>query len=458
MNIFDYTDCFFRIEERLGLFHDRVDGQFWWDIARHDVFNHVFRSEFGVRLDSAPPNDVARRARGLAERARLRIRLWLEIRAHAHEVIVFRAPRQRRDGRRIDPAVDHLVNVCPGRHLIIDTVPHYYHRRELLKFNRRPTRPGALDDLLAAFDTEMGIQADKSYVEALVLERLSDFVQARADYIRLFSCVRPRFVLLSQNGIEKAMFSAARELGIPLIEAQHGLINRTHPAYSYSPRIDYRGLDTFPKVFLTFSSYWSDACYYPVEHCVAIGNDDFFVERSTAEAGREDVIFISADIYHKKLAPWLKAAAERLPARSFKYKLHPNQHADFETVRDELAVFPNVEVVPGDVPARQLLEGATCVVMISSTLAYEAVQSGRRLCIIPEMNYQVHEDLFGLSGVTVPLHVDELVDSIAASSQFERSVTFFDRFNESRATELIKLLFERGSLDSYHPSLVGSGR
>ncbi len=53
--------------------------------------------------------------------------LQLRIRSSRHDVLVLRAPRQIKNGRRLDAGVDDFVALCPGRALTINTFPHYYH-------------------------------------------------------------------------------------------------------------------------------------------------------------------------------------------------------------------------------------------------------------------------------------------------------------------------------------------
>jgi hypothetical protein len=445
MNVIAYTDRFFQIEERLDLFHEKLNGRPWWDAVRHDVYNYLYRRQFAIRASVVKPPQLSARARALAIRVALKARLLSQTHLCRHDILVFRAPRQRRGERAWDAAVDHLAAICPGRKLTIDTFPHYYHRRTALRTGSIEVRPKILDVLQAAIESDIGIHVEPNELSTVILPRISAFLRDRIDYLRLFDRVRPKLVLLSQNGIEKAMFSAANELRIPLLETQHGLINRSHPAYSYSRRIDYRNLDTFPTHFLTFSTYWTESCYYPVANCIAIGNDNFFVPRTLPDPDRGDILFISADLYHSALVPWVKAVAERLPARSIKYKLHPNQHEHIDNIRCEFSFLRNVEVIAGSVAARDLMFRTSCVVLIQSTVAYEALQAGRRLCLIPEMNYQIHSDLFDLPGVTVTMTFDELVKTISSDVVSTESVNFFDRFDEARAANILRQVLDRSN-------------
>jgi hypothetical protein len=154
------------------------------------------------------------------------------------------------------------------------------------------------------------------------------------------------------------------------------------------------------------------------------------------------VLFIAADIYNHILFPLLCDAAARLPERSFKYKLHPNQEADFERLRRATSHLPNVQVIDARVAARTLLASAAVVVVVQSTVTHEALQAGNRVCVIPVLNYGIHADLFGLPQVRLTPTVDALIDVIASPASELPPVVFFERFDEVRARGLMRQLLD----------------
>ncbi len=432
-----YTDRFFALEERLGLFADRSIGYHWWDAVRYDVFRFGYGQAAGIAIPVADRPPLWLRLRGGAERLALKARLRLSILLRHHDVLVLRAPRQFMAGQRSDLALDPLVQVCPGRHLVIDTFPHYYHLPWRPSRRSHSACPEVVPRLAEALRVEFGITTGEAALRELIVSLLDRFCARQEGYRKLFARVRPRLVLLTQNGMEKALFCAAREQGVRVIEAQHGLIGHAHPGYSYARSIDYRHLQSFPDAFATFSSYWSRACHYPAGECMAIGNDAFHVPLLAPPPGRGQVMFVSADIYHETLVDWLRPLALRLPERHFVYKLHPNQQHARSAIGAELASLPNVEIVDGSVSAGSLLGRVSHVVLIQSTVTHEALQAGRQVCILPLLNYQVHHDLFGLEGVTTTPTLEHLVRAIEAPPGTGKALSFFDRFDAARAAQLL---------------------
>jgi hypothetical protein len=356
-----------------------------------------------------------------------------------YDVIVFRAPREIKKGRTLDPGMDDLVPLCPGRVLTINTYPHYYH---LPKRGRgREAKIGAaLERLIGAVKSEFGCSWDELALRNLIERRLAYFESALNAYRRLFARVRPRLVIMTQNGMEKALFLAAHEAGICVVEGQHGLIGRSHPAYSYPSDIDYGDRGTFPSVFLAFSEYWIRSCFYPAGESISVGNDHFVIKVLPPSTDSGGIMFVSGDIYHDALRKWVTRLAAAIPERQIIYKLHPNQRQALGSIQQEFSPFKNIQVIGASVSARALLPRVAHVVLIQSTVALEALQAGRRVCILPLLHYRGHKDLFQLEAVTVTPSLDDLIGALNRPPDFAKSPSFFDPFDAAAAAKLLREL------------------
>lgn len=441
MNILAFNRRFMRIEEELALFPDtRVADPGWWDVVRHDVMKLVYNQIVGVGPEAPTPPSFAVRLRHLVTRMLLRLDLELRMRWRRHEVLVYRAPRLVREGRRIDTGLDQVIAACPGRKLIINTFPYRYDRSYARAGELAP-RPAQLDALEQRLRAEFSIELDLDHA---VRQRLADFEIGRKRYAQVLARVRPRLVLLNQNGIEKALFRAAREAGIPCLEAQHGLINAAHPAYAYPASVHGAGRAMFPDVMFTFSQFWIDGCHYPARHRIAMGNDVFRPARVAQPPADGAVLVISALKYHDALVRWLRQSAPRAPDRRFLYKLHPGQASSRAAIEAELADLRNVTVRGTDVTVQAVLAESSDVLLIQSTVAYEAVQAGRRLLIIPEQDYDTHTDLMALQGVEVVADIDALVETLTRPASPRTPQVFFDPFDAPRAARILERLLSTG--------------
>lgn len=441
MDVLEFNRRFMQIEEELALFPDtRTDDPGWWDVVRHDVMKQVYNQIVGLSPEAPPPPTFATRLLHLARRLVLRVDLELRIWLGHHDVLVYRAPRLVCDGRRIDTGLDQVIAACPGRKLVINTFPHRYDRG-YARAGRLAPRPAQLDALERRLNSEFGIPID---LDAFVRQRLADFEIGRRRYAQVLARVRPRLVLLNQNGIEKALFRATREAGIPCLEVQHGLINAAHPGYAYPASVHGAGRAMFPDVMFAFSQFWIDGCHYPARHCIAVGNDVFYPARMAPTPAGGAVLVISALKYHDALVRWLRETAPRAPSRRFLYKLHPGQASSLAAIQAQLADLQNVTVHGTDVTVQTLLAESSDVLLIQSTVAYEAVQAGRRLLIIPELDYATHSDLMTLDGVEVLQDAAALVKALAHDRPPRAPQVFFEPFDAARATRILERLMRTG--------------
>jgi len=442
MDLDEFTERLFSIERRLALFSDRSAGVPWWDAVRYHVFQHLFLALAEAPMARPLRRSLYARTLGWMRRAALRALLYLRVYLFKYDVMVFRAPRQLRDGRRLDPAIDDFLALCPGRALTINTFPDYYHLARR-RSEQKAVRWGAtIDRLVDALKSEFGCSWDEVALRRLIATRATDFEAALAVYRSLFARVQPRLIIMTQNGIEKALFLAAHEAGICVIEGQHGLIGYSHPAYSYPRDVDYGERSTFPAVFLAFSEYSVRSCFYPAGRCIPIGNDNFFIKPLSLPAEAGAIMFISGDIYHEVLRDWVTRLAKAIPDRQILYKLHPNQHHAHGAIRQEFASFKNIQVIDATVSARAMLPRVAYVVLIQSTAALEALQTGRRVCILPLLQYRVHKDLFQLKAVTITATLDDLVSAVTLPPDVGEPPSFFDPFDAETAGKLLRELLE----------------
>jgi hypothetical protein len=103
-----------------------------------------------------------------------------------------------------------------------------------------------------------------------------------------------------------------------------------------------------------------------------------------------------------------------------------------------------VEVVDSSVSAPSLLPSVSHVVLVQSTVFQEALQAGRQVCVLPELNYRIHEADFHRPQVTVAADVQTLVAALQAPPlQADRPV-FFEPFESAKAVRLLGQCLRKG--------------
>lgn len=437
MDILTFTDDFFVMEDALDLFSQRIDGVLWWDPVRHDVFYLIYFQLFGAKATQQPKPPLVRRAINLATSKWLNAKINLKLRFRQYDVLAFRAPRFATMSNNTDVILDDILACTPGRKLVIDTFPHYYHVRLLRKSNLALSS-SQLCHLNAAVKAHFGQEID---VESLVVLLFSRYRDAVVQYGRLLDRASPKLIVLVQNGIEKALFKAAHDRSIPVVEAQHGLINRAHPAYSYPLTIAAGALETLPTIFLAFAQHWIAQCHYPVPEAIAVGNRHLHVTPKLART--DDVLVICADVYEEVIEEVLRPAAAALSHRRFIYKLHPNQFVRRRMIEQRLSDLPNIEIIAHEETLRQLIQRCGAALCVQSTGAYEVLQAGIPLYILKRMDFRVHFDVFNHPNLHLIDTFSELVQALSATDATDNpaySDVFFQEFNKDLTLDLMARL------------------
>jgi hypothetical protein len=439
MDIIRYTDDFFAMEKELDLFAQQIDGMPWWDPVRHDVFYFIYHRLSGEKLIQASKISILRRGWRLIVRRLMAVKLRVMLLFGRYDALALRAPRLAIKGSKADLILDDILSCAPGRVLVIDTFPHYYHIKLTAS---RVHFHNTMDfcKLNQAVESRFGQYLD---VESLVAQLFVRYRDALVQYGKLLDRVDPKFILLVQNGIEKALFRAAHDRTIPIIEAQHGLINYVHPAYSYPTEISAGSLSTLPTIFLAFSQYWVNQCHYPVDRVVVTGNRQLFV--APVRYGSNDILVVSSDIYEKAIEEVLRPAAIKLWQRHFVYKLHPNQFAYLSEIKDRLSDLPNVEVVSNEQTFRHLIQRCSNVLCIQSTGVYEALQAGLSVCLLARLDYETHLDVFDHPNLRIVHDYKEFIREVSNQSSSKDSSpppVFFQEFNAKATRECMAAFIE----------------
>ncbi|MFV0624651.1 hypothetical protein ACBY01_11665, partial [Sphingomonas sp. ac-8] len=411
----------------------------WWDSIRFEVCYCLYDCLTGATYSQALRPGGRSRAIGRARRGLERLALFADARLRHRDLMVVRAARSvAADKRRHDVVLDPIIDLLPDAPLVIDTVPRRYHLPDvghLPPANLAARIVQVLDALLETFAID---ERHRQPLFDLTAQVRAEYTSQLAGYHRLFAAARPRAILMVQNGVARSLFTAANVRGIPTAEAQHGLIGFGHPGYSYPTGVDYSRQSGLPSLFLTFSNFWSEGTYYPAGRHVVVGTDHFAAGMKFPPQGLGVIMVITAGVYHGELIALTRDFARQLPARRIVYKLHPGQWPDESSIRAELADLPNVAVGSANIPAAAMMDDVTHLVAIQSTVVYEALQTGRRIVIVPRQNYHLHADIFDRSEVTVAESPDAMANALAVPADGGPGPLFFERFDPVRVRALIE--------------------
>ena len=286
--------------------------------------------------------------------------------------------------------------------------------------------------LLGKINTSLGLSWDNKKINRCI----SDFKCEKLFYSLLFRFKKTKRIYVTQNGLQKALFCAARAHNIETVEFQHGIIDKGHIAYNYPASITTQSHIYIPDLLLTFSEFWGQDINYPVKRIVAVGNTGFAnldVQDKVFNPQGKVVGFISADVFGLKLADLAKEYATIHKNDLILFKLHPNEFARKKEYTGYFSEYPNIQVITNEQPTEKIVLSCDAIVLIQSTIAYQALQAGIQLFIYKRMTYYRHSHIFHNPNV----HLVDNARQIVPGAQFIRKTAegpvqvFFERFNES---------------------------
>lgn len=156
-------------------------------------------------------------------------------------------------------------------------------------------------------------QHQKKWLMALTVQAASSAPIWYSRYLELLQRKKVKLLIVeeaSYGGWLACLIKAAKDLGIPTAEYQHGLISKGHYAYNYAPNLltQKKLIDCLPEYFLTYGSWWGTQINAPVRQIV-VGNPhrDFYKNAACTDKAVPSDILILGD--GRETAKYLHLAA-----------------------------------------------------------------------------------------------------------------------------------------------------
>lgn len=162
--------------------------------------------------------------------------------------------------------------------------------------------------------------------------------QNKKDYRRLLGKVRPKVIIqiCHYNRVRMIINEVAKEMGISVLELQHGAMEAEYIQYQYAEKCGI--IPQFPDYIFTFSEYWNEKIHPPIKKaCVkAVGFP--YLEQvclrypKKRKDDRQTILFISQGPIAKQLSRLALEVRERMEKDNFRiiYKLHPGEIAHWK--------------------------------------------------------------------------------------------------------------------------------
>lgn len=227
--------------------------------------------------------------------------------------------------------------------------------------------------------------------------------------------LRPKVMMLVTAYSDHATVAAARELGIRVIELQHGAIYTHHPGYSWTAASrPFRDRMPVPDGLFLYGSSWREQIlpngFFTPEELMVVGSLRMNRYREQDCERETDLLGVTTQgLDTENLLAFLARVQELEPALRLAVKLHPIDHDLADRYR---AALPRAQVIgPSQEPSTfALLQRCGWHASISSTCHYEALGLGCPTLVLPLLSADwSYRMLDGFQGVLCPHSPEELV-------------------------------------------------
>jgi len=255
-------------------------------------------------------------------------------------------------------------------------------------------------------------------------------------YRRLLHRVNPNLVLVVVSYGKEPFTMACKQLDIPVVELQHGIIHPHHLGYSYPGE---RSKESFPDYLLVWGEFWLDYTEFPIsdERIIPVGYPylDQQIEQYSDIESKKRLLFISQGSIGEQLSKFALAVADHPEIEhDVIYKLHPGEYDRWREAYPWMTD-ADLRVVDSAGPTLyRLFAESNAQVGVNSTAIYEGLAFDLETFIY---------DCTG-AGVLQPLLDEGTADLVASADELagmlgEGGGTGFDRENffASGATERI---------------------
>jgi hypothetical protein len=212
-------------------------------------------------------------------------------------------------------------------------------------------------------------------IGALVAREIPKHLRLRTLYRALLRRHRIKTVYSVVSYFHQHITGAARDLGVPVVELQHGAISPYHLGYSYpgSPVVPDQ-----PDELWCFGSYWTTVAELPAGMSTAVIGAPFLPPAEPALKIGEQVLFLSQGTIGTSLLDFAVGFSAARPELDVVFRLHPSEHlTDYRLPPDS-----KVRVSAGSEESTvELQRAAAYQVGVSTTALFEGMALGCRTAV-----------------------------------------------------------------------------
>ncbi len=295
-----------------------------------------------------------------------------------------------------------------------------------------------------AISEKFGVHVD---IQFFISKVLTAFYSDKKYYRKKIKQISPSAILLTTSYGERAsLICAAKELGVPVIEVQHGTIYRSHMGYNHAYKSPVK--DYCPDYFFSFGRYWHNEMLLPIdeEKIIEFGFPFFHYQKERflkMKKKEKSILFVSQGTIGKELTQYAYGIAKELPNYNICFKLHPGEYQRWREEYPELlkaVTLSNVTVIESEMNIYELFALFEFQVGVYSTAIYEGLGFDCKTILVDLPGVEIMNGLREKGCVLFAESIEELKNHIE-HFVIEQHVDGKLFFNKGKNAE--KLILER---------------
>lgn len=401
LEIKDLCESVWTVEKKHALLSFEIDGVPIWQCMRMNLYYEIARMT-GVLADAHPEmkdslgNKIKRYLDGFFFKNPFLDRSVAEV------IVIDHVRKVKVDGVYADIYTKYLIDELRGKG--IEPTVYEWPEFNCHKTEREPRRQyldifhffferysGFIKAELSEAQEKVIALAEKDLNESLGIDldlkrktshQLKNFKAKYWLARRLFQLKKPkRLYVVVSYGIGY-MIKAAKDLGIEVIELQHGTFSEYHLGYSY-PNGE-RNLSVFPDQLWVWKDFWKDMCQLPLHEDNVVTYPFTHMEKEMAKFRNNprdpfQIAVMSQGALGERIADEVIKFYEQLKHCKIIYKLHPSEVKIWRQYPSlvRLSQYPNVTILDSsETPLYKILAESKAVIGVFSTVMYEALEFG----------------------------------------------------------------------------------
>lgn len=462
MSVSDICEVFFTLENKYNLNYRKIQGCFFWQLIRMYLYYEIARKTNTFGTAQQQILSVFDKIKSFLPFIKNSI-LYSPFRGSKKDYLIFDHPRKTLfNGTYTDIyssfLTDFLDNfeVMESPYLnkhISDKKPYtrytdriqlgsyFYKKFHKIEFSKDEMEliENISNDLNKAFNIEINLSW-------IISTHILNFKYDYKKYTELFKKKSPKKIFVVVGYENQAVICSAKDLGIEVIELQHGTITDYHLGYSYPKKTRLNGeIKYFPDKILTFGDYWinEDTCPLSKEDIIPTGFSYFEIESKDFTGLEKDlkkILFISQGVIGKHLSEIAYQTACELKDYEIIYKLHPGEYATWREMYPQLVNdLDNFKVIDNSkTPLYQLFATSTYQVGAFSTAIYEGLMFNCKTFIVDVPGIEYLDDLIEKDYVFKINSSSQLIDNLDkfTPKAYDKNF-FFKDFDEKLLCDVI---------------------